>query len=71
MNKEIAPSIIIAIALVISAYLLSHSISQLAIATSARKEFSLDSNGRQIEVVLGGRVGFSDSLNPFKVEIQR
>ena len=69
MNKALLPSIIIGLSLVISASLLSRSISQLAVATSAPKQVQLDSNGRKVEVTLGGRVGFSDSSNPLKIDM--
>jgi hypothetical protein len=71
MNKALLPSIIIGLSLVVSATLLSRSISQLAVAAGSPKTIQLDSNGRKVEVTLGGYVGFSDSLNPLKIAPQK
>jgi len=68
MNSTLVSSIVLSAALILSAYLLSHSISDLAQANQAPRQVWVNSNGQKIIVDLEGRMGFSDSMNALKIQ---
>jgi len=61
-------AVVLAIGLIISSILIGNGLTNVAKSIKENREIRLFTNGQPIDLKIDGRVGFSDALNPIKVQ---